>query len=141
MSELSWQKAIQPLAHKNENQLQLEFGVNALSQAATRSALTQMTRLKERLQTLRLKSKATIDLAKVVAGRSLMGGPANASQIRFDKMGYDRVSEQCTKNIGGIDSILPKKRRDHLRHPADPAGTRRRALAPRRASLRRAALP
>ena len=106
--DLMWEKLIQILSRKNENQLQADFGVNVLSAAATRSALPRMRERKKQLELLRLKNEAIVDLAKVVAGRSLLGGPANASQITFDKLGYDKVRERTTSNIKALDSILKK---------------------------------
>lgn len=37
-----------------------------------------------------------------------MGGLVNASQITFDKLGYDKVRERTTSNIKALDSILKK---------------------------------
>lgn len=106
--ELMWEKVIQPLSRKSHNQLQLDFGANVLDRSATTAALKRMEDTKRQLQLLKTKSEAIMGLAKAVAGRSLLGGVGNASQIAFDKLGHDKVRQRVTANIKALDSILEK---------------------------------
>jgi hypothetical protein len=106
--DLMWEKSIQPLSRKDENQLQLDLGVNALSRSATQTALSRMKDAKKQLELLKLKNDAIMDLAKVVAGRSLLGGVANASQITLDKLGCEEVRKRGTANIKALDPILKR---------------------------------
>ena len=106
VAELMWERGIAALDRKDENALQMEFGVNSLSKEATRLALSRMQEATKQVEGMRAQCEAMPALAKVIAGKSLLGGPANASQIAFDKMAAERVAKQCKTNLDALDRIL-----------------------------------
>lgn len=108
IAELIWEEALRPIAGKSHVQLQLHLGVNALSKTATQVALRRAVELKKEMEALRAKNAVLPDLVKVVAARSLLGGPLNASQIALDKAGAMQVGKQAAKNSAAINGILTK---------------------------------
>lgn len=108
VSELIWEKLLQPVNRKDENKLLFESGVNAASIPATQTALKRMAETKKQFEKTRKKCEAISPLASAISKKSWLGGPANASQIKFDKMGCDMVQKQCTKNIKAIDRFIIK---------------------------------
>lgn len=108
MGELMWEKSIRPVRAKDEERLQLDYGVNSLSEPATRAAVARMKADRKAFETLKLKCEAMRPLATALAGRSLMGGPANASQITFDRLAAAQVKKVCDQNERALKPLLAR---------------------------------
>lgn len=111
MSDLMWENRIRPLANKDEDDLQAELGVSALSRAATTVALTRMRDESKNLKVLQTQCETLPTIALAVVAKSAMAGPANASQVAFDKMGADQVRKNCDRNKQHVTAILQKLQR------------------------------
>ena len=108
MADVMWDEAIQPIKNDDEEKLQIRFGVNAFSEAATEGALRAMRTEREALRTLKLTCEALRPLAKALAARALLGGPANASQIQFDRLGAEQAEKLCKKNEAALTKVLAR---------------------------------
>lgn len=108
LADLMAEKSIKPLKHMNEDKLQLHYGVNSLSEAETRAAVERMKADRDALHTMKLKCEAMRPLATTLAARALMGGPANASQITFDRLAAAQVKKVCDQNERAIKPILSR---------------------------------
>jgi len=108
MADEMWENSISPIRSKDENALQVDFGVNAVSRSATKQALARMEQERKALRTMKQTCEAMRPLAQTLAARSLLGGPANASQIKFDRMGAAEVDKRCRRNETALDAILPR---------------------------------
>ena len=108
ISELLWEDPIRPTESKDENALQLMFGVSATSRPLMQQALVKMREEHKRFTMLRDYCDALEKLALALSTRSLMGGPANFSQIQLDRFGYERVESNCRKNKAGVNKILQR---------------------------------
>lgn len=111
MADLMWENRISPLKGKDETALQVELGVNALSERATVEALSQMNDALGHLKLLRDQCAAMPPLATAIVGKSAMLGPANASQVGFDRMGAEELKKRCQRNTREIERILPRLRK------------------------------
>ena len=108
VGELMWEKAILPVKTKNEERLQLDYGVNVFLKGATQIALAAMKKDRDALRTMKLKCEAMRPLADALAARALMGGPMNASQIQFDRLGATEVKRVCRQNEQALGPILSR---------------------------------
>lgn len=108
MADAMWDESIAPIRGKDENALQMEYGVNALSRSDTKRALDRMKADRDALRSMKRACEAMRPLGQALAARSLLGGPANASQIGFDRMGAAEVERRCVRNEKELTRILPR---------------------------------
>lgn len=105
--ELMIENRIQPLFRVvDQVSLQLEYGVNAFSQAATESALARMQKDLAKLRQLKHYCEAIDKAALSLVVKQTSLGPLNASSIGFEKAGYDHIRLLNQKIKGALNKRL-----------------------------------
>jgi hypothetical protein len=114
MAELLWENRLEPLRRLDETELQEAMGANVFSKADTQNALARMRKEMDDMKVIHAQCEALPGLALAVLARTALGGPVNASQISFDKLGAEQVRKKCERNrktatelIGKLGKVIP----------------------------------
>jgi len=105
ISDLMYEHSIRRLSRMDEEAMQLELGVDALSGSAMSVAVQAMQKEKKRMQQLRKQCDALLVMSKTLVAKSWFF-EFLSSQPHFDEMARQELNRRCDTNKQAIDRIL-----------------------------------
>lgn len=112
LAELIDEERIRPLRNKDENQLQLDFGVNwtpwaGNSPAQSRAVLLKMQDTRQVLEALKAQCEIMPTLAQTIIAKSLMLRNT-ISEMQCNRAAQLKLINQCQRNKQAIENILQR---------------------------------